>query len=256
MIEFRCPGSCRCGTHCFVEDRFAGCTISCPSSGVPIQVPLRTFSETEWLTGTDPQELLYGLPDRICPRKFRLIALACCQRMSHRLTHELSQEAVVMAEQNAEGMVSDDELRNLSQRFRFEYNQRLAASGRNWNSMNTSDLDAAYEMTFKIFPASVVSRVVEAAKNQTEERAVLCGLIRCVVGNPYAPAPVYPPRVSSTVNALAQAIYNDRAFQRMGVLADALEDAGCTDTDILNHCQGPGPHFRGCWVLDLLLAKA
>lgn len=55
---------------------------------------------------------------------------------------------------------------------------------------------------------------------------------------------------------LARAIYDERAFERMPILADALEDAGCHNPDILEHCRGPGPHVRGCWVVDILLEKA
>jgi hypothetical protein len=58
-----------------------------------------------------------------------------------------------------------------------------------------------------------------------------------------------------TVRQLAQAIYDDRAFDRLPILADALEDAGCDNADILNHCRQPGEHVRGCWVVDLLLGK-
>jgi hypothetical protein len=54
---------------------------------------------------------------------------------------------------------------------------------------------------------------------------------------------------------MAQLIYEEEAFDRMAVLADALEKAGCRDPDILAHCRGPGPHVRGCWLLDLLLGK-
>jgi hypothetical protein len=54
---------------------------------------------------------------------------------------------------------------------------------------------------------------------------------------------------------LAQTIYDQRAFDQMSNLADALEDAGCTDAAILDHCRSPGPHVRGCWVVDLLLDK-
>lgn len=60
---------------------------------------------------------------------------------------------------------------------------------------------------------------------------------------------------SSTVEQLAEAIYHDRAFDRLPVLADALEEAGCTDAAILNHCRQPGVHVRGCWVVDLVLGK-
>jgi hypothetical protein len=58
------------------------------------------------------------------------------------------------------------------------------------------------------------------------------------------------------VPKLAQAIYDDRVFDRLPILADALEEAGCTNADILNHCRRPGEHVRGCWVVDLLLGKS
>jgi hypothetical protein len=58
---------------------------------------------------------------------------------------------------------------------------------------------------------------------------------------------------SALAARLARGIYEDRAYERLPILADALEDAGCTDSDILSHLRGPGPHTRGCWVLDCLL---
>jgi hypothetical protein len=54
---------------------------------------------------------------------------------------------------------------------------------------------------------------------------------------------------------IAQSIYEERAFERMPVLADALLDAGCTDEQVLEHCRGSGPHIRGCWVIDLLTGR-
>jgi hypothetical protein len=61
---------------------------------------------------------------------------------------------------------------------------------------------------------------------------------------------------SDSVAKLAHSIYEDRAFNRLPIVADALEDAGCADPAILEHCRGPGPHVRGCWVIDLLLGKS
>jgi hypothetical protein len=58
-----------------------------------------------------------------------------------------------------------------------------------------------------------------------------------------------------TVAKIAGGVQQDRAFDRLPILADALEEAGSTDLAILDHCRGPGPHFRGCWVVDLLLGK-
>jgi hypothetical protein len=83
----------------------------------------------------------------------------------------------------------------------------------------------------------------------------LTHILRDIFGNPFRPVSLDPSWISSTVTSLAQAIYDDHAFDRMPILADALEDAGCTNQDILAHCRGGGEHVRGCWVVDLLLGK-
>jgi hypothetical protein len=58
-----------------------------------------------------------------------------------------------------------------------------------------------------------------------------------------------------TVVKLASDIYEERAFDRLPILADALEDAGCAHPDFLDHCRQPGEHARGCWPVDLVLVK-
>jgi hypothetical protein len=60
---------------------------------------------------------------------------------------------------------------------------------------------------------------------------------------------------SEAVVALAREIDADRAFDRLLVLADALEEAGCDAPDVLAHCRGPGPDARGCWVVDAVLGR-
>jgi hypothetical protein len=93
------------------------------------------------------------------------------------------------------------------------------------------------------------------------ERAAQAALLRDLFGNPFRT--IRRDRVSSslltwheaTIPMLAQAIYKERTFDLMGILADALEDAGCTTTDILNHSRCQRDHARGCFVLDLLLVR-
>ena len=93
-----------------------------------------------------------------------------------------------------------------------------------------------------------------------------CKLLRDIFGNPFRPVTLDPAVLAwndSTVVRLAQAAYDERQMpeglfdnSRLAVLADALEEAGCQDLDILSHCRSGGEDIRGCWVIDLLLGKS
>jgi hypothetical protein len=87
-------------------------------------------------------------------------------------------------------------------------------------------------------------------------------LLRDILGNPFRPVGFDSTWLTENVLGLARALYEKRELPSgqldntgFAVLADALEEAGCTNPDILAHCRGSGPHVRGCWVLDLLLGK-
>jgi hypothetical protein len=83
-------------------------------------------------------------------------------------------------------------------------------------------------------------------------------LVRDIFGNPFRPVTVDPSWVQwkdGTVVQLARSIYDDRRFTDLPILADGLEDSGCTDRDILGHCRSGGDHVRGCWPVDLVLGK-
>ena len=83
-------------------------------------------------------------------------------------------------------------------------------------------------------------------------------LLHDVLGNPFRRVKIKRPWLKwdgGTVPKLAQAIYAERAFDRLPVLADALEEADCADAELLGHLRGPGPHARGCHVIDALLGK-
>jgi hypothetical protein len=91
-----------------------------------------------------------------------------------------------------------------------------------------------------------------------EERAQ-CDLMRCIFHSPFHPMPAIPSVWLAwndhTIQRIAEAIYDAGDFDRLPVLADALEDAGCGDADILAHCRSDWPHVRGCWAVDLVLGR-
>ncbi|MBY0528517.1 MAG: hypothetical protein K2R98_34320 [Gemmataceae bacterium] len=81
-------------------------------------------------------------------------------------------------------------------------------------------------------------------------------MTRDIFVNPFRPVTLISSWLTPTVTRLGETIYAERTFDLLPILADALEDAGCSDADILNHCRQPGEHVRGCWVVDLLLGKS
>jgi hypothetical protein len=88
------------------------------------------------------------------------------------------------------------------------------------------------------------------------ELAIQAALLRDIFGNPFRPVAFAPSWRTSTAVGLARTMFESRDFAAMPVLADALEEAGCDNPDVLAHCRGPGPHVRGCWVVDLVLGKS
>ena len=87
------------------------------------------------------------------------------------------------------------------------------------------------------------------------EKAFQADLLRDIFGNPFRPVAFDPTRRSEAAVEIAAGIYEDRAFERMPILAGALQDAGCDHPDILSHCREPGTHVRGCWAVDLVMGK-
>jgi hypothetical protein len=90
---------------------------------------------------------------------------------------------------------------------------------------------------------------------RAEHSGTQIALLRDIFGNPFRPAPVDPGWLTGAVVSLARTMYDSRDFAAMPILADALQESGCDNADVLAHCRGDGPHVRGCWVVDLLLGK-
>jgi hypothetical protein len=196
----------------------------------------------------------------------RLFACACARRVWRRITDKVGRQAVEVAEKFADGLATAAELRAARAAFgRFYRFGRLAPDSASTASFTTlEDASAAARGAAELgretaaFKRNVDAATLEAGRNAEERQQ--CDLLRCLFG----PLPFRaPPRLNpawlawegGTVVKLAAAIYDKRAFDRLPILADALEDAGCTEAELLAHLRGPGPHARGCWALDLLLGK-
>ena len=90
----------------------------------------------------------------------------------------------------------------------------------------------------------------------TGEEEQQIALLRDIVGNPFHPVVADRSWLTQDALMLARAIYDNRAFNRMSILGDALEKAGCDNADILAHCRSKAEHVRGCWAVDAILGKS
>jgi hypothetical protein len=233
------------------------------------------MTEAEWLGCTDPGPRLEFLRTRASERKLRLFACACCRRVWYLLTDERSRRAVEVMERYADGAAdSEDVYRAVigaeavaeALTARAVSAAEEAAASAATAALNTTMPDAARDADYcaanvasAVYHDATAGRARSAADARTAERVGQVRLLSEVFGNPFRP-PSLPPHLlawnDGTVPRLARAIYDERAFDRLPILADALEDAGCNDAEILTHCRGPKAHVRGCWVLDLLLDKS
>jgi hypothetical protein len=228
------------------------------------------MTESEWLACTNNWHLRRSIRERISDRKTKLFEVACCRRIWNLITHEASRNAVEMAERFADGVADVAELERA-----FQAADAVAGTA---CADATAAFDAApegaevhefyaaahaLEAAAAVANDSIVNGVDRVAAAATDdyaaEEVAQADLVRELFGNPYRPVALDSAWLtwnSGTVGRIAQAIYDERTFDRMPVLADALEDAGCMDQAILDHCRQPGEHVRGCWVVDLLLGKS
>ncbi len=227
------------------------------------------MTESEWLTCEDPGPMLGYLRGRASDRKLRLFACACCRRVWHMLTHPRHRAAVELAERFADGQATAWELGNAYAVFPPSGTPDTAhqyARGAVFGIvMPSADAQtAARDAVRAVYEQSFIEWRSFSARGPfgMSETSVQAEMLRDLFGNLFRPAARDSAWQTHTVVSLAQAAYDERSLPvgtldpaRLAVLADALEEAGCTSRDVLLHCRGARPHFRGCWVLDLLTGR-
>jgi hypothetical protein len=219
-------------------------------------------TEEEWLAATDPIPMLsVCVHGGAIERGYRLWAVGCTRRIWPLVNSKWLRECILAAEQFADGDIPADVVEDHSRRA-WDFYHGGAVVG---SSLALRDAAAAVGCCLCTRPpmpavGGYVLCALEVATRATERDAAVraemvaqANLLRCVFGNPFRPVAADPAWFTSTAVSLAAGIYTDRAFDRLPILADALQDAGCDNADLLDHCRGPGPHARGCWVVDLIL---
>ena len=238
--------------------------------GSPVSEDSVTWPNSRWQTG-EP-----------CPgpdRRFRLFACACCRRVWDLIPEACNRDAVAAVEGFVDGRVGGPELEaalvaSSAVEWAADGAGRRAEPGywavkylgRGFYKMTA----AASALVVAVQAASAVHpeyggeagmflvpfrRPAPAPAAVDAELAAQAALVRCIFGNPFRPVAPDPRWRTADVLGLARGIYEDRAFDRLPLLADALLDAGCESDEVLGHCRGGGPHARGCWVVDLALGN-
>jgi hypothetical protein len=236
------------------------------------------MTEGAWLITKLPLDMLREYPIAWNERKVRLFWCACLRRVWDLVTDERTRRVVELVENMSEGM--GDALRSEIEAVRRHFaRDNLGTFTRHPDCFPYDPDYWKLGLYVQTPPAPLLALVARAAEHvvgsaiprsdhvkrlvswfklrddaEAAERARQAELIREVFGNPFRRVDVSP-WLTSDVLALARGIYDDRAFDRMPILADALQDAGCDNVNVLDHCREPGEHVRGCWVVDLLLGK-
>jgi hypothetical protein len=223
------------------------------------------MTETEWLGSmSDPHlmiDRLATLEPAASRRKTRLCMVAFCRSIWHVMTDERCRRAVDVAERFADDAGAEADLKAAI--------KGLPTPRRDYGALHkTAPQDAARSCTsrkekFLLASLAQVNALTAMAwqngphdpRTASESASVQAEVVRDIFGNPFRPVNFDPGWRTADVLGLANGIYEDRAFDRLPLLADALMDAGCDDDQVIGHCRSPGPHSRGCWVVDLVLGK-
>ncbi|OAI38707.1 hypothetical protein AYO40_01755 [Planctomycetaceae bacterium SCGC AG-212-D15] len=234
------------------------------------------MTEQEWLTWTNVAQMLRFASKRSgeSERKLRLWAVACVRRGWHLLQFETSREAVQLAERFADGTASDSE-RSAAWEAAFQMvmvNRPSPEPGRFFMADVAAERVALRSAkSWRVTAEKTAEQVIRAVQQNdptgraaAEERAAQASLVRDVfVFRSIRAEPSWLTWNGGAIVRAAQAAYEQRELpsghldsQRLAVLADMVEEAGCTDANLLTHLRNrEAVHVRGCFAIDLLLGK-
>lgn len=238
------------------------------------------MNEAEWFACTNLDQLVEELYARLThERKLRLFACACCRFIDHLLPDQTIRDGLTRAERFLDGQVRNSTLETWYRKVRDVRDAQPRVNGdlsASWHACNAVENAVAPQPLVAFLYAQVSARdalgrakgIWTWPKFQRARQRIALELIpyfHDIVGNPFRAASIKTDWLSwqdRTVVKLAQAAIDERQLpggllevNRLYLLADAIEEAGCPDPELLGHLRGPGPHVKGCWVLDLLLGK-
>jgi hypothetical protein len=216
------------------------------------------LTEDEWLTSTrfdrlggwvihvNPRRALFnGLAPR---RKLRLLSCALVRSVVEFARAEETVTGLEFAERFAEGEATTEERDAVLTELKALDEHLTPVSSRSVNAAVTHALgDDPNDLPLVAFHAR------SATHAERDEELTQLAILRDVVFNPFRPVYFSPKWRTETAVLLARQMCDARDFSAMPILADALQDAGCNNANILDHCRQPGTHIRGCWVVDLVL---
>jgi hypothetical protein len=247
--------------------------------------------EQDWMSCHDPDTMLEYLQGKASDRKLRLFAVVCCRHTWSLVEDDrkrmvangrnrgevefarreavLAWRAAEVAERYADGLTDLAELR------------ALVAADDEMEGCYADGSESAWTAKASAYRARCCAKYLSRGKHglaarllnplvgpwfgvsstldHDREQSAQCHLLRDIFGNPFRSITLNPAWLTwhgGLLVSMARQVYDSRDFTDMPVLADALEEAGCDNADILNHCRQPGEHVRGCWVVDVLLNQS
>jgi hypothetical protein len=216
------------------------------------------MTEEQWVRASDREirDAVFALD----PRRQRLLAVAICRAMGRWVNYPAVHNALSAVETFADTGKTKAALRRARQAvqaLREELLRKSSADPGMWLTLFTVQMAASENAVFGTLEQARRSLAIAEGISSEAAQRYLHAPYWEVAGNPFRPGAFPPEWRTSTAVALAKQMYESRDFSAMPILADALQDAGCDNEDVLNHCRdSEQAHVRGCWVVDLVLGKS